>query len=767
MAQRVVKNVENDYLICSICLGRYENPKLLPCGHTFCRQCLNDHITLTVTDRAAQGFNCPNDRSLVKRPKVGLNPKQWADAFPTDTFLVSLVQAVASHEGGGPPPVGANASQNTEQTTDGEVAGSSNGPRCEKHPDRQIEFFCLGCSTSICPVCAVREHRKRTCECVSVSEAMERQRPRIQALKRRFETQIQKIQRLNRGDGILNGTFTSSKERALNTLNDIEAKLGTFFQVILQQVEVLRQQVNEATVNFAGENQQLNSVLENIESTKLTFENMCNINHSAEVLNILPRMETQADEFDTAMQTANQNAGMQLDVVTNTSFESFLRNPPPIGTLKVTRGSRNNTRRPPNRRDQTRNRSGNPSQEYQRQTSTGAVRPTNTPRPTREPRPTRTISKVNVKVASEAVSAWHLTGVVFVGNTIVVTDNLNEMVRQVSISSQALNLTLPLEKPVSICNVSCPTDVAVTQPDKRTITIISTERGLNVKGTVRTNKAYEGIAQMQSGDFVVSCIQGRMSIDVIDRGGHVLKSIERSYSLRCPRFLSVTSAGRVIVTDKEQKHIVSLNFETSQLDWTYSTQYSPWGLACDQDGKIFICLDNNSVQVVSEEGHLIQDKFVTENDGIKTPHAICARRGQIAMTEFGPRTPTHLLSDVLATTNNFTVPYGIDGTMICGWDKRGPGLYYVDSDGERMSNNIYSVGSGSVYAYGVLDSGYRYDLSVEEAIDLGRRSIYHATHRDAYSGGVVNLYHMKETGWEFISQTDVFDLHYQYQAEKK
>lgn len=107
------------------------------------------------------------------------------------------------------------------------------------------------------------------------------------------------------------------------------------------------------------------------------------------------------------------------------------------------------------------------------------------------------------------------------------------------------------------------------------------------------------------------------------------------------------------------------------------------------------------------------------------------------------------------------------GTMICGWDKRGPGLYYVDSDGERMSNNIYSVGSGSVYAYGVLDSGYRYDLSVEEAIDLGRRSIYHATHRDAYSGGVVNLYHMKESGWEFISQTDVFDLHYQYKAEKE
>jgi len=106
------------------------------------------------------------------------------------------------------------------------------------------------------------------------------------------------------------------------------------------------------------------------------------------------------------------------------------------------------------------------------------------------------------------------------------------------------------------------------------------------------------------------------------------------------------------------------------------------------------------------------------------------------------------------------------GTMICGWDKRGPGLYYVDSDGDRYSGDMFSVGSGSPYAYGVLDADYKYDLSVEEAYDLGKRSIYHATHRDAYSGGVVNLYHMKETGWIKVSQTDVTELHYRYAEEK-
>ena len=69
---------------------------------------------------------------------------------------------------------------------------------------------------------------------------------------------------------------------------------------------------------------------------------------------------------------------------------------------------------------------------------------------------------------------------------------------------------------------------------------------------------------------------------------------------------------------------------------------------------------------------------------------------------------------------------------------QGPGLYYVDNDGTRLTNNIFSVGSGSTYAYGVLDTEYRWDLSVEAACELGKRAIYHATHRDAYSGGCVN-----------------------------
>ncbi|SPP74159.1 proteasome subunit beta type-5 [Drosophila guanche] len=106
------------------------------------------------------------------------------------------------------------------------------------------------------------------------------------------------------------------------------------------------------------------------------------------------------------------------------------------------------------------------------------------------------------------------------------------------------------------------------------------------------------------------------------------------------------------------------------------------------------------------------------------------------------------------------------GMMLAGYDKRGPGLYYVDSEGSRTPGNLFSVGSGSLFAYGVLDSGYRWDLQDKEAQELGQRAIYHATFRDAYSGGIIRVYHMTPTGWVNVSNTDCMELHYKFKEEK-
>ena len=107
------------------------------------------------------------------------------------------------------------------------------------------------------------------------------------------------------------------------------------------------------------------------------------------------------------------------------------------------------------------------------------------------------------------------------------------------------------------------------------------------------------------------------------------------------------------------------------------------------------------------------------------------------------------------------------GTMVAGWDLQGPALYYVDSEGKRLKGKRFSVGSGSLYAYGVLDAGYRWDMPVEEARELGRRAIFQATFRDAYSGGTVSVYHVTEAGWVKVSGDDCDALYTRYEREAK
>lgn len=108
------------------------------------------------------------------------------------------------------------------------------------------------------------------------------------------------------------------------------------------------------------------------------------------------------------------------------------------------------------------------------------------------------------------------------------------------------------------------------------------------------------------------------------------------------------------------------------------------------------------------------------------------------------------------------------GTMFTGSDKTGASLYYIDDDATRLRGNMFAVGSGGTFAYGVLDTNYRYDMSLDEAVALGIRAITSATFKDSASGGVVRIYHVTNKGkWDLIHDAiDVSELHYQFEKSK-
>ena len=100
--------------------------------------------------------------------------------------------------------------------------------------------------------------------------------------------------------------------------------------------------------------------------------------------------------------------------------------------------------------------------------------------------------------------------------------------------------------------------------------------------------------------------------------------------------------------------------------------------------------------------------------------AYLANECKVYEMKYGERVSVAAASRMLTNILYHYRGYGLSmGVMIAGWDKTGPHLYFLNDDGSRVKGNIFSVGSGSMYAYGVLDSYYKFDLTTDEAVELG------------------------------------------------
>mmetsp|Transcript_19471 Transcript_19471/g.40046 ORF Transcript_19471/g.40046 Transcript_19471/m.40046 type:complete len:495 (+) Transcript_19471:168-1652(+) len=146
------------------------------------------------------------------------------------------------------------------------------------------------------------------------------------------------------------------------------------------------------------------------------------------------------------------------------------------------------------------------------------------------------------------------------------------------------------------------------------------------------------------------------------------------------------------------------------------------------------------------------------------------------LTEEGRRMSVARASRILSNYMYALRGYDLSvGTMIMGFDdtdeekESPPCIYYVDNTGLRIQGDMFSVGSGSTFALGILDSQEdRFNLSSEDAIALGIRAIRHATFRDAYSGGYINVFLITpKDGWKKVYTEDIARSPEAWKAKEK
>src|SRR3989344_859059 len=112
------------------------------------------------------------------------------------------------------------------------------------------------------------------------------------------------------------------------------------------------------------------------------------------------------------------------------------------------------------------------------------------------------------------------------------------------------------------------------------------------------------------------------------------------------------------------------------------------------------------------------------------------------------REAANLLSTIVYhNIRRFSTIIGITAFIIGGQDNEGFHLYTVSPDGSLTEEDEYSSdGSGSMMAYGVLDSSYIKGLSVADGIKLAVKAINSSIQRDSYSGEGIDVYTITKEG---------------------
>lgn len=107
------------------------------------------------------------------------------------------------------------------------------------------------------------------------------------------------------------------------------------------------------------------------------------------------------------------------------------------------------------------------------------------------------------------------------------------------------------------------------------------------------------------------------------------------------------------------------------------------------------------------------------------------------------RSVAKLISNVLFEQRRAPL---ITQTIVGGIDEEGASVYVLDILGSLISEKYAVVGSGTEIAMGVIEDGYKENMSLDEAKDLVVRAIKSAISRDIMSGDGIDFLLITKNG---------------------
>uniref|UniRef100_A0A8C2J2T3 Tripartite motif-containing protein 2 n=3 Tax=Cyprinus carpio TaxID=7962 RepID=A0A8C2J2T3_CYPCA len=293
----VVRQIDKQFLICSICLDRYNNPKVLPCLHTFCEKCLQNYIpahSLTLS--------CPVCR------QTSILPEKGVAALQSNFFITNLMEVLKRSPD-------TNLSEDCTDAINGVATGQPLS--CPNHGGNVMEFYCPPCETAMCEECTSAEHAEHAT--VPLKDVLEQHKASLQeqldAVKNRLPEIYSALEVLSDILQQLSNQKSSIEEVIHATFEELQKTLNVRKSVLLMELEVnygLKQKVLQAQLESLLQGQ------EGIRSSCNFTEQALNHGSEAEVLLVKKQMSERLDELASQELPLRPEENSQLDFLVET-----------------------------------------------------------------------------------------------------------------------------------------------------------------------------------------------------------------------------------------------------------------------------------------------------------------------------------------------------------------------------------------------------------------------------------------------------------------
>ncbi|XP_062617189.1 mucin-4-like [Saccostrea cucullata] len=289
---KLMQEISDQFLHCKICLEPYKSPKTLTCLHTFCSECIQQHVDSENTRSRYSLYNrhvtCPLCRKRTEIPTGGVR------RLPDNFLLANLTEVIDRKRPLKIPPCeichtvrprSNDACSKcldcskllckacvelhlTTKVTQNHSLIDVEGEKdieCKVHPDEIVRFYCEPCDACICVVCTFQEHRDH--EICSFNEGYSKYKSSMESLlnncRSRYEVVQDRISIMNQCETILKETRENIRDLAIS---------------YIQQVRSTEKELLKEVESYFGEN--IMSFLENkdwLQENLDGLQNACNL----------------------------------------------------------------------------------------------------------------------------------------------------------------------------------------------------------------------------------------------------------------------------------------------------------------------------------------------------------------------------------------------------------------------------------------------------------------------------------------------------------